>query len=530
MQREESIEAQLRAISDFAQKNQIEIVSYYIDRAKSATTALRPEFLRMIEAAADQDFDLVLVHKLDRFARNRYDSIVFRAELKKMKVQLLSVVENLDGSPESLILESVLEGMNEYYSRNLAREIEKGKTENAYQGRHNGGIPPLGYDLDHKTGMLLINDHEADRVRYIFESVANRVSYKQILNECQRRGWKSKIGRDLTNSSLFTLLRNEKYAGVYIYNKSASKSGDGKRNGHMYKSSSEIIRIEGAIPPIIDSDLFQAVQGQLERRRARCGEGKAKRIYLLSGLLFCSYCGSAMVGNTRNPIGRSTTYSSYRCGRRQKGISCQCKEIKKEMIERHVLCVLSDNLFCEQSTAEIITLYTEHLKQQNFTFFSKKKSIQTRLSVVEKEIDNLIQALASGGSPSVLKRINQLEVEQSDMNIQLQNVFEEAKTSISEKVIREKIVQAREQLREGSLSSIKRIVNDLVSRVVVSNDSIDIFLAFWRQKSLVPSKRIYSQGSNESRMQCRDVYGGEGGSRTLLLTVYICNYYREPPI
>jgi len=505
MQREESIEAQLRAIAEFAKKNQIEIIGTYIDRAKSATTTQRPQFLRMIDAAEDQNFDLVLVHKLDRFARNRYDSIIFRAKLKLMNVQLLSVVENLDGSPESLILESVLEGMNEYYSRNLAREIEKGKTENAYKGRHNGGIPPLGYDVDHITGMLVINDLESSQVKYIFENIANRISYRQILNECERRGWKSKIGRDMTNSSLFSILRNEKYTGVYIYNKSAPKSCDGKRNGHLYKLASDIIRLEGVIPPIIDKELFLRVQNQLERRRANSGEGKAKRFYLLSGMLYCSYCGAAMVGNTRIQQGNHPQYSSYRCGSRQKGITCLCKEIKKETVERQVLCALADNLFVEHNTDKIIEEYQKHLKMQNTSFHSEKKTLQKQIAIVEKEINNLIKALESGESTSVLKRINQLEAQQADLTIQLQTVIEGANICISKNEISDKIIRAREQLRDGSLSSIKRIVNDLVSRVVVSNDCIDIFLAFWQIKSFQSTQRNHHD-NNEVHKNL-DVFG-----------------------
>ena len=127
MQREESIDAQLRAIQDYAQRNNALIVEEYVDRAHTATTDQRPEFQRMIADAKRGAFNLVIVHKLDRFSRNRYDSIIYRRELKIAGVELRSVLENIDGSPESILLESLLEGMNEFYSRNLAREVQKGK-------------------------------------------------------------------------------------------------------------------------------------------------------------------------------------------------------------------------------------------------------------------------------------------------------------------------------------------------------------------------------------------------------------------
>lgn len=152
MQREESIEAQTRAVRDFAQHNDILIVNEYIDRAKSATTTDRPQFQQMLADSANGGFDLVLVHKLDRFARNRYDSIGCRMELKKNGVSLILVLEQFDSdSPESIITESVLEAMAEYYSLNLAREVRKGQRENAYKSMWTGGLPPYGYDVDPET-------------------------------------------------------------------------------------------------------------------------------------------------------------------------------------------------------------------------------------------------------------------------------------------------------------------------------------------------------------------------------------------
>lgn len=144
MQREESIDAQIRAIQDYAQRQGYVLVNTYIDRAVSATSDKRPEFQNMIADAASNSFEAVIVHKLDRFARSRYDSAHYKYQLKRHGVSVLSVSENLDDSPESVVLEAVLEGMAEYYSKNLAREVEKGKQENARKGHHVGGTPPLG--------------------------------------------------------------------------------------------------------------------------------------------------------------------------------------------------------------------------------------------------------------------------------------------------------------------------------------------------------------------------------------------------
>mgnify|MGYP006390401497 CR=1 FL=1 len=167
-QREESIDAQVRAITEYANKNGYVIVKSYIDEAFSATTDQRPAFLEMIKACEDDIFDVILIHKLDRFARNRYDSAIYKRMIQDNDIRLISVLENIDDSPESVMLESTLEAVAEYFSRNLAREVRKGLKENALKGNHTGGKPPLGYMLD-ENKKLIINSDEAYLVRMIFE-------------------------------------------------------------------------------------------------------------------------------------------------------------------------------------------------------------------------------------------------------------------------------------------------------------------------------------------------------------------------
>lgn len=156
--------------------------------------------------------DVVIVHKLDRFSRDRYDSAFYKRKLKEKGVRLLSVLENIDGSPESIILESVLEGMAEYYSRNLARETQKGKRETAYQCKHAGGRPPLGYDVN-KDGTYSINPTEAEWVRAAFEMKASGKSYNEIADYLNGIGARSKVGKRFTKNSFHDLFKNEKYKG-----------------------------------------------------------------------------------------------------------------------------------------------------------------------------------------------------------------------------------------------------------------------------------------------------------------------------
>lgn len=146
-QREESIEGQLRECQEYAEHNGITILRNYIDRALSAKTDNRPEFQHMIRDSVKGLFDAVLVWKLDRFSRDRYDSAHYKHILKKNGVKVISAKENISEGPEGIILESMLEGMAEYYSAELAQKINRGLKENALKGKNNGGRIPLGYVL-----------------------------------------------------------------------------------------------------------------------------------------------------------------------------------------------------------------------------------------------------------------------------------------------------------------------------------------------------------------------------------------------
>ena len=168
-------------------------------------------------------FDLVIVHKLDRFARNRYDSAVSRKILRDNGVELYSVIEKFDNTPESIILEGLMETLNEYYSANLSREVMKGMRENALQCRYTGGY-------------VRINEEEAEVVRRIFSGTIQGMSYRELQQEFNEKGIRTRTGKLFGKNSLYSILTNEKYIGVYVYNRAVSKDSRGKRNNHRSKA------------------------------------------------------------------------------------------------------------------------------------------------------------------------------------------------------------------------------------------------------------------------------------------------------
>ena len=351
-QREESIDAQVRACEEYAAKHGLQVVQVYQDSAKSGTNADREQFQRMIEDSGKGLFRVLLIHKLDRFSRDKYDAVTYKRKLAFNRVSLISVSENLDGSPESKILESLLEGMAQYYSENLSREVMKGMKESAYKGTHLGGTPPLGYGVDPDTRRYVVNEAEAAIVHKIFEMYADGAGYKQILSSLNGMGYQTKQGRPFGSNSLYSILRNEKYTGRFIFNKRREKDVSGRRNPCM-NPESEWIVLEGGIPAIIDQELFDKVQLKLERNAGTGGRFKAKEYYLLSGLVFCGECGASMFGNTR-PCGRKKTrYSSYRCSNRREHRGCDNKELRREYLENYVLDALYKALFSEASIKQL---------------------------------------------------------------------------------------------------------------------------------------------------------------------------------
>ena len=147
-QREESAEAQLRACKDYARSHKYLVVGEYVDRAFTGTNDNRPEFQRMIEDSRKGLFEIALVHKLDRFSRNVEQTIRYISELKDNGVELKSVIEQFDNTPEGEFMRNMMSNISQYYVKNLSREVIKGMKENAYKCLHVGGIPLLGYYVD----------------------------------------------------------------------------------------------------------------------------------------------------------------------------------------------------------------------------------------------------------------------------------------------------------------------------------------------------------------------------------------------
>ena len=473
-QRSESIDAQLRAMKAYCEQNKFVIVETYIDEARSATTDNRPSFQKMIADSANHFFNILLVHKLDRFARNRYDSAVYKRELKKNGVQVYSVLENLDNSPESIMMEAVLEGMAEYYSQNLGREVIKGMRENALKCIHTGGKPPLGYDVDPETKKLVINETEAESVRIIYTLYSKGYGYSYILEQLNREGRRTKKGSVFQKNSLYSILTNPKYQEIYVFNRSSAKSFCGTRNTHLLKDSDEVISIDGGCPQIVDAQTYEKVQCRIDAQRHKGGRLNAKTTYLLSGTVFCKNCGRSMTGNSIHSGRNKALYITYRCP--NKGRYCDNKDINRDYLESYVIFLLEKEVFSSAAMNRIVQRITAGKSSSLESLQKQQQQLADALSQTNQALANVANAVANGLLSDALSvKLRELEAEKSKLLAQL-NACSHNENSLP--AIDGKLIRSTYKKLKAAPSSpeYKAFIQSFIGKIAVGRYMVDITL------------------------------------------------------
>ena len=395
-QSEQSIEGQLRDCHAFAEREGFFIVGEYIDRALSAKTDDRPDFQRMIKDAEKQQFRAVIVWKLDRFTRNRYDSAIYKARLKKHGVKVVSAMENISDNPEGIILEGMLESMAEYYSANLSQNIRRGLRDSRLKGQYTGARPPFGFKIENKT--LVADEDKAPYLRFAFEQYAKGVPKKQIIDELNAKGVRNKHGRPLTLNSFDTTLRNKKYIGIYEYN------GE---------------EIPGYCPALVDEKTFYTVQEKLTAKARAPGATKAYQEYLLQGKAFCGLCGTRLAGE----CGKSRTgeyHYYYTCSKRKRQKACKKMNEKKGFLEWYVTEQTVEYVLTPERidyiAARIVAAYDDEFNA------AKIKDMEGRIMRLDGDIHKA--ALASLEAPDKARKpyydiIESLEAQKSDIELDL---------------------------------------------------------------------------------------------------------------
>ena len=444
-QREESIEGQIRECTDFADRNNIKIVKIYADKAVSGkSTDKRDEFQQMMKDSEKGIFNAVICWKIDRFARNRYDSATHKARLKKNGVRLFYAKESIPEGPEGIILESVMEGYAEYYSENLAQNVKRGNYESALECKTLGHMC-LGYQTS-PEGKYAINPETAPIIRYIFEEYSQGTSCVDIAAALNEKGCRTLTGGNFAAKGLAKILNNEKYIGIYTYK--------------------DTVRIEDGVPAIISRDLWEKCQKILadHRKSPRTGTGNAVGRYIFTGKFFCGSCGHTMVAGT------GTSKSGKRYGYYQCSGKCGRKRLKKDEIEQFVISKLDEFL----NDDKFINILVEKiLEYQSSVFSDGHKSAVMRLTKqkreTEKARDNIFKAIENGiYSESLKNRLDTIESEISNLTALIAEA--EANCSI---LTREQIQLYFQRLREKKTNNTQykeRLIDTFLNSIFLRPD------------------------------------------------------------
>ena len=451
-QTEQSIEGQLAAAHAYAESHGYTVVHEYCDRAQTGRNDNRDAFQQMLSDTDKHQFDVIITWKVDRIGRNREDIAFNKHRCKKNGIRIEYVAENLPDSAESVILESVLEGMAEYYSLQLSTNIRRGQLESARKLQCIGGTRPLGYDVDRETKRFIINPQTAPIVKQIFEKYAEGSTETEIIAWLNEQGIRTTKKKPFSKSSLATLLHNEKYIGVYVYK--------------------DIVRVEDGVPAIVDKELFNKVQELMKVNRRAPSHTWTHQDYILTDKLFCGKCGSPMVGES----GFSHTgakHSYYSCVGHRKKKTCDKRPVRQDWIEGKVLEATRD-LLADDELLDFIAdkTYAYYLSVNGNA--EQKTVLENELASVNISIDRLISAIEAGAFNDRIKtRLDDLNAQKAQITASIA----EMELASGFRLTRDHIAFFLRAFRDADISDRacqKRLVQTFVNAVFVYDDKIKI--------------------------------------------------------
>ena len=416
-QREESIEGQLRICKEYAQKKGINVINEYVDRAISGKTDKRPAFQKMIADSDTRLFQVVIVYALDRFARNGKQSAIYENILNLNGVQLQSATENINGTPSSIILKSVLQGVAEYYSAELAVKITRGMTENALKGKWTSGIIPFGYIRD-EDKFLHPHPINAAYVKLIFEMFAAGNRTVDIADYLNCLGIRTSSGGTFNKNSFHVMLTNKIYIGE-----------------HYWKN----IKMEG-IPALISHELFYKAQKVLEMRKLTKTKAQPSENYVLASRLFCAHCNGPLVGMCGTSKYKKRHYYYICSNKHRKKVDCHLPNIPQEYIEGTLTSYLAQVLSDDKNIADIVkyAMTAQHAAEDN----AELLRLQDQQRELKKKIDNCIKVIEDGlVSDAIIQRLKESEA---------------AMATIKQKISEQTILLHSSLLSEGQIAFFLR--------------------------------------------------------------------------
>ena len=466
-QTENSILGQVRECEEFAKKNDINVICVYKDEAKSGRdTKHRHDFMKMIRDAENRLFDYIIVWKGDRFSRSRADSARYKSELKKLGIRVLSATEANVTGPEAVLMDGINEAFAEYFSVELAAKVERGMTQNAIEGKFNGGTMTFGYKLD-EDRKIVIDEYEANIIREIFTKYAMEdVSIADVNRMTVARCFTRKDGSKISVTSINSFLRNKRYIGIYEFK--------GTVNDKMF-------------PPIVDVATFEKVQAKLAKNKKIGGKYRTRDTYLLTGKLICADCGQYMTSYAgTGKHGKLRKF--YRCAGTKVENNCDHKPARKEFIEDEVFSVVSSVLNDDKVIDLIVAQLQKYQAKENPDIERYKKEA----AELDKKIERLLVIASEGIDFDIaLNKLKEFKELRAELDRQIKIASVNAKMYSPEilKAVLKRMSKEKIETLEGKKKIIAMLVNKIYLnkagniQVVfnVLNDSVPVIRESWCQ-------------------------------------------------
>ena len=438
-QTDQSIEGQISDCTKYAESHDLAITKVYSDHHVSGkSTEGRDAFLQMIADAKKGLFTDVIVWKVDRFGRDKADIAIYKRELRKAGVTLHYAAESVPDGPEGIILESLLEGLAEYYSADLRQKVERGMKESLKKGQYPGKLP-FGYKKT-PSKEVVVDPDEASIVREIFRLHSEGHRIAEIEHILTNKGIKMK------NGSIYRILTNNRYTGKM-----------------------EMMGIEIQVEPIISEELFASSKLMLKTQK---GKGGSKMNYLLSGKCKCGVCGRNVTG----------TYGTGRNGAKHYYYQCQnhcIKPLPKEEYESTILQAVSTTTLSDELVEQIVDRIME-IQNEDINH-AEIKRISAQISDINKRRENLLDAVEKGlYSPDMKSRIESLNRDEELLSEELDRLKLKKPT-----IPREYLEWWLKSFRSGDLSDDdfrSKIVHVFIAGIQVNQDDSVVFLNITNQK------------------------------------------------
>ncbi len=383
-----SVAAQLRALREYAEKNDCVVVREFVDEAESGRVDSRPRFQAMLdEAKTSAPFEEILVWKFSRFTRKREHAVAYKSMLRRRGIRVVSITEQADDTAAGRLLEGIIETIDEFYSENLAQDVTRGMREAASRGFWMSSEAPLGYnrvmvqDGPKKRPRLELDPGSSQVVRRMFdmsEAGKSTLDIARILND---EGITSPRGKPWGKTSIHAILISETYTGTLTWGVNA-------------KNGADPVRVKNAFPAVISTAQFNRV-GKLLRSRAPkvVNPRRVASPFLLSGLVKCMTCRRALTGQG-SKFSQFTYYVCQTLMKRGKG-SCDAPRLNARRFEELVVQRVRSNIFTKGSFPDLVNAVDEEMDGMVAEHRKRVQTIESEIGDVKKQLDRIWRYIAT---------------------------------------------------------------------------------------------------------------------------------------